>query len=451
MSSDLTPQRAIRPRRGSALVLAIIGLFTVALLATVALRMVGGETLVTENMQAGTDATYLADQALSNFFARGLSLQSVTDVAVDETDKPDDESDSEQMFYFTDYSASDLLSSDEVPNARTVVRITPTKLLTSEAGDMYMVEAAVMSEDSRTNRPVTVRTMRTYVTAAPPLSIQAALSAPGGIRAYGDKDNPNRLILKGSKIDKKNRKDACGVGVNVPALATPAGAYNIYNKNLIKTLELEPDTKDNDFAHDSTADTYAEMIDSLDIDWPQLTTTASNFTYSVNSTSAFRSSIPWSTLARKSVWPTILVNGNLDITSSFRGFGMLVVTGDLNVTTGVLKWDGLILVGKKMVVKNGPYTTKAGKKAGDPPEVDKKGADSHTHIKGAVAVGLNCTAAEAVSSPTFPCGVEFGDRLDPLQEAEHLGVEYSGCNVRAATHRLTILRPYAATRHFRLY
>ena len=56
-----------RIRRGSALLLAVIGVFTAALLATAAIRMVSGEMLVTENAQVGTEAAYLADQALSQF------------------------------------------------------------------------------------------------------------------------------------------------------------------------------------------------------------------------------------------------------------------------------------------------------------------------------------------------------------------------------------------------
>jgi len=446
-------------RRGSALLFAVIGLFTVALVATVALRLVGGEQLVTENMQAAENTSYFADQALSTYFAQGLSNQTLTTpveqvvVTSEEADNDSDE-EAEEAFYFTDFSASDLLASDMTPpNTRTVSRIAPTKLMSSESGDIYVIDATIMSEDPRTNRPVAARAVRTYVTTSLPVSLQAALSAPAGIFALGP--DPDRLKLKGLRVKEtgksKTKVDKCGVGENVPALATPVSSgtvsyYNIYQKSLVKDLKLEPDTKTNDFAHDTTTDSYAELLDSLDLNWSQLTTPA-NYVYKVTTTSAnrstaYRSVVNYGQLDKKAAWPTTLVTGDMEVTSDFRGHGLLTVTGNLIVSSGVLKWDGVILVGRKLQVYNGPdaVDSKGKSKSGS-------GTKSHTHIKGAVAAGLNCATS---ANPVADCRVEFGSD-SPSRAAEHLGVDYSGCAVRAAMQRLSVVRPFGATRHLKLY
>jgi hypothetical protein len=425
MSSDREFMSPSRPRRGTALVLAIIGLFIVALLATVTIRMVSGESLVTENMQSGTAATYVADQALSNFYAGFQAADPLNQPVVSEVDKPDDENDNEDMFYFTDYSANDLLSSDITHDARTVARITPTKLLSSESGDVYMIDATIMAEDSRQNRPVTARTMRTYATLAPIMSLEAALTAPGGLYAYGKKDYPDRLHLKGLKADKKGRQDKCGVGSDVPALATPAGAFNIYDKNLIKSVKLEPNKSE---AHDESAESYEEQLATLETDWSKLM--AASYTRTL--TPAEFAALNWSSFDRRRVWPSIRVNGTVTITNGYQGFGLLVVTEDLRVQGGALKWDGVIATGKKLTVVNGTGSGST--------------RDAHTHIKGAVAAGLNCTNSTAAQ-----CRVEFGNPSNIDLRAEHLGVDYSGCNVRAAMARHTTIRPFTSTRHFTLY
>lgn len=405
-------------RRGTALLFAIIGIVLVALLAASALRMVGGERLVLENAQAGTQAAYLADQALSQFYENyrpGDNLEEPT--AIEVLKDGDDE---DTSFVFSDYSSTDLKAADIVAGDATV-RITPTKLLASDQGDLYMLDARVLSSDPRSSRPVTARTMRTFATVGAPVTVQAALTAPGGLYVLGGAKKAERLDLKGLRVDK------CGVGANVPGLATPATRYAYKDA---KEVRIEPSDK-GQVGHDSTTDSYGELVDSLNVRWAVVSSAASYGQSSTHLTvtPAQFGLINWSQFNKRKVWPTILVTGDVNITAGYKGFGMLTVTGSLNVQQGVFKWDGLVVTGKKLTVAN----ALAG------------GKDAHTHIKGAVVAGLDCTEVQAAAGD---CRVEFGA---PGKEAEHLGVAYSGCNVRAAMAAMMVLRPTAASRHARLF
>jgi hypothetical protein len=282
-----------------------------------------------------------------------------------------------------------------------------------------MMDAMVMSEDPRTNRPVTVRAMRTHARLIPPISIRAALMAPAGVYALGKKSkDANRIILKGTRTDN------CGVATAVPGLATPAGMYD-YSR--AKKVEITPADV---VGHDTSTATYQELKDSLRYNWSTLTNSAS---YAgapkpiiIPGTYSKFTDIPWTSIKKADIWPSILVVGDVNLTDDYKGYGMLTITGSLNVKDGVLKWDGLILVGKKLTVVD-----------------DKKKA--HTHIKGAVATGLNCTTAEVTGGT---CRTELGSAND---KGEHLGVEYSLCNVQAAWAGMTVLRPMTTTRHIKLY
>ncbi len=411
-----TPRAA---RRGSALLLAIIGLFAVALLATAAVRMTGSESAVHENAQAGAQAMYMADQALAQYYQNykpqdNLVSATTLTTVIDTTDGDIDTS----SFLF-DFSSSDLKMSDIV-NGTTTVRITPTKMMTSPLGDVYMVDATAITTDPRPNRPPAVRSLRTYARLEPPIAIRAALMAPGGLYANG-RGRANRIILRGT------RKDKCTAATSVPSLATPAGVYDYKQAN---KKEIIQDV--HGVGHDSSTATYQELRDSLKYNWPVLSSQA---TYDKVPNSiviprdyATLGAVPFSTFSKSGYWPVIFVKGDVNlIGKETKGFGMLVVEGSLNVTSGVLKWEGLILVGGRLTVVNG-------------------GDKSHTHIKGAVAAGLSCNTPADLA--TGKCRTELATiRTD----GEHLGINFSFCNVQASWNGMMLLRPVTPTRHLKLY
>ena len=55
----------------------------------------------------------------------------------------------------------------------------------------------------------------------------------------------------------------------------------------------------------------------------------------------------------------IRVDGNATVDAGERGQGLIVVTGDLTLTTG-FSWRGVILVGRRLLVINRPSVERRG-------------------------------------------------------------------------------------------
>lgn len=392
-----------------ALLWAIIAVVMVALLGLAATLLTSSETLVNENFSMGDQALYVADEALSQFYANfrpsdNLNLPVITTIEVDTVDGEIDTTN-----VFGDYNASDLKVTDLTFDSAWV-RITPTKVLGSQFGDVYMLEAEATIADSRPSRPLTVRWLRTYAELVAPIYIRAALNAPNGITGSSA---GNRLTLHGEK------KGKCGAGNSVPGLAVPAGQYSFKNKK----TDIQKDSLG--VGIDSSTASYQELKDSLHVDWTQLTTdgtyASAPLSIVIPRDYASLAAVPWNTFKKGSVWPDVLVHGDVTITSDLHGFGMLVVDGALTITHGVLDWNGLILTGKALTVKDAP-------------------AKAHLHAHGAVATGLNCTAAELASG-----------QCDNELKGEHLGVDYALCDVQSAWTGLLGLRPLTPSRHTRLF
>lgn len=392
-----------------ALVWAIIAVMMVALLAVAATLLTTGETLVNENFSAGDQALYVADEALSQFYANfrpsdNLNLPVITSIEIDTVS-----GDIDTTNVFGDYGGADLKVTDLTFDSAWV-RVTPTKLLGSQYGDVYLLEAEATIADPRPNRPLTVRWLRTYAEILPPIYVRAALSAPSGITGLS---TGNRLTLHGGKVGK------CGSGNSIPSLAVPAGQYSLKNKK----TEIQKDATG--VGIDSSTESYQELKDSLHVDWTQLT---SDSTYAraplaivIPRDYASLAAVPWNTFSKANVWPNVLVHGDVTITADLHGFGMLVVDGALTITHGVLNWNGLIMTGKALTVRDAP-------------------AKAHLHAHGAVATGLNCTAAELAAGT-----------CDDVLAGEHIGVDYALCDVQSAWAGVLGLRPLTPSRHTRFF
>ena len=391
---------------------AIIAIVMVALLAVAATLLTSGETLINENFSMGDQALYVADEALSQFYANftpsdNLNLPVITSIEVDTATDGSGEIDT--TIVFGDYSGSDLKVTDLTFDSAWV-RVTPTKLLESQHGDVYMLEAEATIDDPRPSRPLTVRWLRTYAELVAPIYIRAALNAPNGITGFS---TGNRLTLHGGKAGK------CGSGNSIPSLAVPAGSYSLNNKK----RDIEKDSLG--VGIDSTTASYQELKDSLHVDWTQLTSDATYarapLSFVIPRDYATLYDVPWATFKKASIWPDVLVHGDVTITTDLHGFGMLVVDGALTITHGVLDWNGLILTGKALTVRDAP-------------------AKAHLHAHGAVATGLNCSAAELAAGT---CDDELA--------GEHLGVDYALCDVESAWTGLLGIRSLTPSRHSRFF
>ena len=81
---------------------------------------------------------------------------------------------------------------------------------------------------------------------------------------------------------------------------------------------------------------------AVDIDWAGIVNQTADLTYDVI--------IPggvWPSFADPNYWPTILVNGNLSLSTV--GRGTLIVTGTLTMSGGGALWDGVVLVGNTLI------------------------------------------------------------------------------------------------------
>jgi len=136
--------------------------------------------------------------------------------------------------------------------------------------------------------------------------------------------------------------------------------------------------------------------------------------------------VPFSTFPSRVYWAGVFVRRR-DLTGKeTRATGMLVVDGSLNVTSGVLKWEGLIWLADGLTVVNGK---------------DK----SHTHIKGAVAAVSTATrlriSSQASAAPNWR-------RSRPTESIWHrlLVLQRAGL-----VDGMMFLRPVTPTRHLKLY
>ena len=396
-------------QRGLALLWAVVGVVVVSLLGLAASLITSGEMLINDNYSDGDQALYVADEALSQFYANftpgsNLNLPVITTIEIDTVDGDIDTSN-----VFGDYTGADLKVSDLTFDSAWV-RLTPTKLMRSQRGDVYLLEAQAAIADPRPNRPLAVRWLRTYADLVAPIYLRAAFNAPNGVTGYSD---GNRLTLKGTA------KGKCASGNSLPSLAVPGGEYKFDNKKTSITKDPMG------IGIDSSTETYQELKDSLRVDWAMLTSDA---TYSASPQGIViprdyptLQSVPWASLSKTSVWPTILVHGNVTITNDLPGFGLLVVDGAINITHGVLRWNGLILTGKALTVRDAP-------------------AKAHIHADGAVATGLSCTNAELT-----------GHTCDNELHGEHIGVNYAPCDLESAWAGMLTLRPLTPSRHARLF
>ena len=397
---------------------AILGIATTAVLAIAAILLTRSENLINDNFEAGAKAMYAADQALSNYYADfkagdNLTLPVNELIAVDAT-VPDD---SESVQDYLDYTGADLKIS-EIEYNDVWVRITPTKLMESQYGDVYLLEAESDVTEVRPGRPNATRQLRTYAELRPPVMLRGALNAPNGIVGLGG--GGNRVTLDGGRADFK-----CGAGSSLPALATPAnatqsGSYAWGNKS----TKINAGTSG--VGIDTTTDVYQELKDSLHVDWAMLTSDA---TYASipgtiivpSATYPTLASVKFGDMKKTDVWPVVLVHGDVTITTDIKGHGMLIVDGFININNKKLDWHGLIITGKAIKIDDAP-------------------GKSHLHSRGAVVTGMSCTTAEIKA---LTCRNELS--------GEHFGVKYSQCDVEAAWANMLVMRPLTPSRHQRLY
>jgi hypothetical protein len=417
---------SVRNERGAALLWSLMTVLVVALLGVAAYYLSSQDRLIGENFENGYRASYSADNALSEYYARFVPASDLT-LAPVESDVVDQDSvlcggttsnceaDDEGAVDSAsgEYDGADLTYTS-FGVAGGTVWVTPTKAIESRDGDVYMLEAIAQLNDVR-HRPASTRSVRTFGQLTSPVKVYAALEAPNGVNVQPPADH---FHLDGSK-----KKTKCGNGTHVGAIAAPSGTATINSK--VKKVHLMPDA---DAVDTNSTDTYQELKDSMGVDWTLLSNPASfnGLTNIIKVPTDYASlgAIPFNTMKKNTLWPIVHVNGDVNISAAdVKGWGMLIITGALNVTGHKLDWRGLILTGKPVTVSG----------------------TAHLHSRGMMATGLACTAAELANAAGVPpyCQNQF--------TGAHWGVKYEQCDLEAAWSQLLVLRPLTPSRHSTLF
>jgi hypothetical protein len=320
------------PRRGIAIMWALIGITIIALLSVAAMHLARGEQMVNDNYDSGRRALYLADQALSQFYAdfkptKDLSIPLIAAEVTDATEAAEElEEDTAADSVSGTYEGADLKVSNMNFESGDAI-VTPYKIVESQFGDVYLLEASAAIYDARTDRPDAVRTLRTYASLVPPFKIRAALMAPGGINAPAPGVwDTKKSTWTGSGCPSCDhfhvdggKKGKCGSGISVPAIAEPR-----IGLTKIESAKAHIKFAKNGVGIDSTTDTYQELIDSLHVDFPPMLqdsyyTGVSNFVDVPRDYPSVAAVFASNNFSRNALWPVIPCTATLSSPPASRG------------------------------------------------------------------------------------------------------------------------------------
>ena len=150
--------------------------------------------------------------------------------------------------------------------------VTPYKIVESQFGDVYLLEATAAVYDSRGDRRTRSALCARMRRSMPPFKLRGALSAPGGVNAPPLAKRSTRqasgsvapsAIATTFHLDGGKKGKVRHWSLGVPPLAAPSGGFTLSSAK----VHLKTAKDGSDSAIDSTTDTYREMIDSLHVDF----------------------------------------------------------------------------------------------------------------------------------------------------------------------------------------
>jgi hypothetical protein len=340
-------------QRGATLPLVIIVLAIMGVMVAISFSRLSSERRISGDGQAQVDAFTVAQDGLNRYLSTVNGKPAVAVGAV------------------TTFNYNDLPGGSARVDL-VMLRESTTTLLPA----VYVITSRGTATNAKrydSRSPVAERSVATYALWTPaPFDLDAAFTSLSGI----DK-NGNSGSLNGN--------DACAAAGAIPGVAVPNGTY---------TGSMNPidGSSDNTPNYLGTSGVGGNAKDEVDIDWAGIrggSVLPGDYLYPA-----------WPTSAQFNNWPTIRVNGDLDLPGD--GKGVLIVTGNFSLS-GSKRWDGLILVGGTLT-SNGNNT-----------------------IQGAIVTGLNIK----VGIPVGQTAVGNGNKT----------FQYSSCNLsRALGHVGSIQR-----------
>ncbi len=371
MSLPLNPGEVVSPpalqsRRGMAMVLVLVLIVVMSLAAMAGFARSSSELATTSNLRAQADAWSTAYAGLERYLVQTSSVPSTMPNTV--------------TYSFAYGTATVTLT--EVRPAASGAR---TFLLKSVS--------SVTARRTSTNIPAATRTISQMIQRqSGSVDVDAAFVALNGVSKNGISGSISGI-------------DACGAASTLPGLAVPTGGYTPPNgsANANNYIDGNPDDAAKDLGPAGFG-SLAPANSQVRLDWKSVldgTTLAPDFTVNriaTPNTGAFPSSY--------ASWPVVRVQGNVTNGDNFSGQGILIITGDADISN--IQWNGLVLIGGVATVSG-----------------------SATNIYGALMTGLNMKivplSAYSYLPQTYPTNSSVGNG--------NFFVRYNSCNLASALNR----------------
>lgn len=330
-------------QEGAALVIVLIALVGLTAMAAAGVIVTGTELTVSENADAATRAFLAAENGLDTYLGSNA--------------------DGSAPVTYTTPDGS--------------VTVTPTRLLDVEEGRILFHLSSVASFPQPRGGAVTRTVERIAIYSDGTIEVPASFTATGGFLKNGTAGTISGQDWASAGNPKcPNSPKPAVAGVKVPP-----GQYT-QNGGSTPVPDGDPPVDD--------GETAQEILEEIGIDWEAVTSGGllnADYTIPPDSWPNF-GSIP------ADEWPVIYVEGNISVSPSESGRGMLIVRDNLAMN-GSFQWDGAILVGG--------YITSNG----------------YQVVEGATLSGLNVALGETVPSTDIGNGNKV--------------FKYHSCNLKQAS------------------
>jgi hypothetical protein len=417
--------------KGGALVSAVFILLLLTILATAGLMLARAEADSAQAHAQAVRALYASEAGFARYFASHVAGDSVAmvfefyeDPCLDETVYPtiaeqtacQDEGESEEDEFLED------LETITPPPAsytflNTDVMVTADFAMNDGITSIYELFSMATVSDSRDPGLTTTRMLARYGQMKPPFDINSTFAAAGGLDFGADADDHYHFDGKA----KAGKTGSCGTEVAIPSITVPQGQWD---------LDLSdpdcPGGKDCPYKWHSKGLSSPDDVDStfvsasgiktdIGIDWgAMLTDTYYNQVSGVigmddsDDLEAYFTKDKDKMFKAAPEWPIVRFTGDLTTDVRVKGYGILIVDGDMTVAADKLEWTGMIMVGGKIISLDG----------------------SHLHVKGAALAGLSCSDDD----------VDDGLCRSVL-DGDHNDVKYRPCEIAQSWRRLMFMTP----------
>jgi len=387
-----------------------------------------GEMGAAQGYSQSARALYMAESGLARFFAMNPTASADTvgfelypDLCADTIAYPT-ASEQAQCYIDDDSEEEELLEGYELspPPAQAYafmggnVYVTSEFILTDGQSPIYLVRSEARVDAAADPGLYTVRVVDTYARVVPPFEITTVFAATGGVD-FGGVDQHHHFDSKA----KAGKTGACGSDEALPALQIPSGQMSLplphadcpAGKDCPYKWHMKGDGEE----VDSAFAVGSQIVDQMGMDWGSFL--ADSMFAGVPGVILLDNSEDFEDYFDKSKdkafkgassWPIVRYTGDIDTDRRVKGYGILIVDGDVLVSADKIEWTGIMLVG-------GTIST-----------ID----DGHIHVKGAAVAGLGCTDLERAAGS-----------CRSVLNGEHNDFKYRPCEVNQAWTALMYLRP----------